>query len=134
MVVDEAQTQLFRAPICGGVYVDTWVFTVKTYLMNVPWDASAAGDNWLRIRVSNSSDMRWIVADNVDGRSPVLAPFKYEASTWGSEDVYIAITASSRTPTYLYGVEMVGAEATAEHGNQGVPDVTAKGKVGRDVV
>lgn len=134
MVVNEAETQIFRAPICEGMYVDTWVFTVKTYLMNVPWDSYAVGDdNWLRIQVSNSSDMRWIIADNVDGINepqPGLPPFKYQASTWGSEDVYIAITASSGSPTYQYGVEMVGAEATAEHGNRGVPDVTPKAKLG----
>jgi len=113
LVINEGDTQMFRAPLCKGMYLDKWTFKAKVYLMNVPWDASEVGDDtWLHIKVSNGPDMTKIVRDNARDASagadpqPFTKSFTYNSATWGSDDIYISVTASQGNPTFQYGLEL----------------------------
>ncbi|KAL5271786.1 hypothetical protein ACHWQZ_G000098 [Mnemiopsis leidyi] len=117
LVINAGESQMFRAPLCEGKHLDTWIFKAKVYLMNVPWDSYSVGDdNWLHIKVSNRRDMSQIVRDNVKDviyglePQPYTRPFSYNRHTWGPEDIYIQITASHGSPTYQYGLEVSASQ------------------------
>jgi len=113
LVINEGETQIFRAPLCKGMYLDKWTFKAKVYMMNVPWDSAEVGDDsWLHIKVSNGPDMTKIVRDNARDATagadpqPFTKAFSYNSATWGSDDIYISITASQGNPTFQYGLEL----------------------------
>lgn len=117
--IKEGETQIFRAPLCKGDLLNGWSFKAKVYMMNEPWDSAEIGDaNWLHIQVSNGPSFTKIVRDNAQEAKkagfdpkPSTSPFTYDSATWGSDDIYIQITASHGTPTFQYGLELAASEA-----------------------
>lgn len=130
-VITEETTQMFRAPLCKGMFVDNWAFSLKVYLQNVQWDSREIGDaNWLRIRISNKADMSNILCDNAKAgiADPVnFCPiFTYKKKEMGEGDLYIEITASAGTPTYQYGLDLEAREQ--KHGKfapNAIPEAAA---------
>ncbi|KAL5271784.1 hypothetical protein ACHWQZ_G000097 [Mnemiopsis leidyi] len=135
LVINEGDSQMFRAPMCKGQYLDKWSFVAKVYMMNVPWDSAEVGDDsWLHIKISNGPEMTKIVRDNArdagkNDPQPLTKAFTYNKATWGSDDIYIQITASQGNPTFQYGLELIGTtprdDLSIPDGMDGVETVSA---------
>jgi len=122
LTIKGGDTQIFRAPLCNDV--NNWSFKAKVYVLNEPWDAEKVGDDtWLHIKVSNRPDMTRIVRDNVRDATPgadpqpFTKPFTYKSTTWGSDAIYIQITARQGIPTFQYGLEL-----SVSPPRDGIPD------------